>query len=118
MPVKNVKFHIGRAWDGHAIEDQCPCDKAACGLVVQGHPTCPQHSWSAGRTMRQLHWEIACPASQPLKGVHVTDRIEREEVWNVAETAVDLPGARTPAAYDVRSGGMGRALLLRPYLSA
>ena len=26
-------LHIGRSWEGTPLEDDCPCHKAACGLV-------------------------------------------------------------------------------------
>jgi hypothetical protein len=56
--------HIGRSWDGHGIEDDCPCPKAPCGLVVQEtvSEACDQHPLSACRTMRQSHRADQCPA--------------------------------------------------------
>lgn len=63
-------MHWGRAWTGHAIEDNCPCPKAPCGLVLgmwpgRGYPECEQHNprkpWEM-KTMRQSHHEENCPA--------------------------------------------------------
>ena len=57
-------LHIGRAWTGHALEDDCPCPKAACGLVLGAtvDATCPQHALTAGKTIRQAHVAERCPA--------------------------------------------------------
>lgn len=60
--------HIGRSWHGHGIEDECPCPKAPCGLVVQDTvvEACDQHPWSACRTIRQSHRADECPAPRKL----------------------------------------------------
>lgn len=61
--------HIGRSWEGHGIEDDCPCPKAPCGLVVQEtvSEACDQHPMQAARTIRQSHRADQCPA-QPAPG--------------------------------------------------
>jgi hypothetical protein len=54
--------HIGRSWNGHPLEDECPCPKAPCGLVLgaERSPDCEQHDGT--RTIRQAHDEKDCPA--------------------------------------------------------
>lgn len=54
-------MHFGRSWDGHALEDACPCDQAPCGLIAAEDPECPEHGVKAARTMRQLHRAADCP---------------------------------------------------------
>lgn len=53
--------HIGRSWSGTPIEDECPCPKADCGLVVWGQtdPECEQHQPT--KTIRQGHDAEDCP---------------------------------------------------------
>lgn len=57
--------HIGRSWPGQrpVMEEQCPCPKAACGLVVASTiaPGCDQHGMSGAKTIRQNHYESDCP---------------------------------------------------------
>lgn len=62
-PDRDRIWHMGRSWSGHPLEDDCPCPKAACGLVVQGKAldTCPHHALSAAKTMRQGHPSENCP---------------------------------------------------------
>lgn len=59
--------HVGRAFEGHTIEDACPCPKAACGLVSLDaqDPECPQHAFTAAKTLRQGHAGRDCPALSP-----------------------------------------------------
>ena len=56
--------HIGRSWTAHPIENNCPCVKAPCGLVVLREVTeeCREHHWSAAKTTRQSHPADQCPA--------------------------------------------------------
>lgn len=56
-------MHIGRSWTGTALEDDCPCPKADCGLVISEEAVeeCPQHAISAAKSLRQLHWDENCP---------------------------------------------------------
>lgn len=56
--------HIGRSWTTHEIEDNCPCPKAPCGLVVQDEVTeaCREHHWSAAKSIRQSHPADRCAA--------------------------------------------------------
>lgn len=55
-------MHIGRAFTGTRIEDECPCEQEACGLVSSRtiSEDCPQHS--ATKTIRQGHTAEECPA--------------------------------------------------------
>lgn len=57
------QWHVGRAFDNTLLEDHCPCGKAPCGLVDSElvDPECIQHSWSAGKTIRQGHTPDQCP---------------------------------------------------------
>lgn len=57
-----MSWHIGRAWSGHDIEDECPCSQGPCGLVLQDKtdPNCGQHA--STKTTRQGHPENECPA--------------------------------------------------------
>ena len=61
-------LHIGRAWTGHAVEDECLCPQAPCGLVISGevHPDCPQHQ--ANKTIRQGHAAEDCPGPPSEEG--------------------------------------------------
>ncbi|APC46332.1 hypothetical protein HWB05_gp070 [Streptomyces phage BRock] len=56
-------IHIGRSWDGHTLEDGCPCPKEACGLVRKDRivDECPQHHFSAAKSLRQSHTDSECP---------------------------------------------------------
>lgn len=58
--------HIGRSWDGHPLEDRCPCPKQPCGLVKadERDPSCEEHSGT--KTIRQTHDHAACPAREPV----------------------------------------------------
>lgn len=61
--IQNTVWHMGRAWNGHAMEDECPCPQAACGLItsVDKDESCPQHGFAASKTIRQGHAEQNCP---------------------------------------------------------
>lgn len=54
-------IHVGRAWEGHATEDECPCPQEPCGLVSDENfsPDCVQHRMD--KTIRQGHDEQWCP---------------------------------------------------------
>lgn len=54
--------HIGRSWTHHAVEDACPCPQADCGLVLFDtiDPACPEHHWSAAKSIRQSHPATKC----------------------------------------------------------
>lgn len=56
--------HLGRAFTGHTLEDDCPCPQAACGLIIQAtiDPDCEQHAWTHAKSMRQSHTAGSCPA--------------------------------------------------------
>ncbi|MFJ9671403.1 hypothetical protein ACIRP5_11515 [Streptomyces sp. NPDC101221] len=53
--------HVGRDFTGTRLETDCPCEKAACGLVLADtiRPDCPTHA--AARSMRQSHPTRNCP---------------------------------------------------------
>jgi hypothetical protein len=57
--------HVGRDFDGTRLEADCPCAKAACGLVLAAaiRPDCPHHA--AARSMRQSHPARHCPGGTP-----------------------------------------------------
>lgn len=55
-------YHIGRSWwPSHPLEDECPCPKAECGLVISetANPACEQHGQTP-RTMREVHTPGQC----------------------------------------------------------
>jgi hypothetical protein len=55
-------WHYGRSFPpNHFIEDNCPCPKAPCGLVIPSE-SCPEHAVAAMKTIRQAHAESSCPA--------------------------------------------------------
>lgn len=54
------KFHVGRSWRGPGhLEEDCPCEKAPCGLVAERHPDCDAHDLS--KTIRVSHRAEDCP---------------------------------------------------------
>ena len=57
-----IRMHIGRSFIGTALEDDCPCGKAPCGLVDTElvSPDCPQHSMAA-KTLCQGWPADTCP---------------------------------------------------------
>jgi hypothetical protein len=58
-------YHIGRSWNGHYLEDACPCQQAPCGLVAVVSPGCSQHAPEATKTIRQRHLAEDCPGTSP-----------------------------------------------------
>jgi hypothetical protein len=56
-----VRFHVGRSWEGHRLEDACVCAKAPCGLIENEDPECDQHGIAANKTLRQIHRADQCP---------------------------------------------------------
>lgn len=63
----DTTLHIGRSWDSHELEDECPCPQEPCGLIdrskVVGH--CNQHPPQAVKTIRQSHVAKDCPGARP-----------------------------------------------------
>lgn len=59
-----MNFHVGRGWEGHVMEDECPCPQEPCGLVAtnRADPKCLHHPIARSKTMRQGHQEGNCPA--------------------------------------------------------
>lgn len=56
------EFHVGRLFTGHGIEDACPCPQEPCGLVPTNSikEDCPEHGWTAAKTIRQGHIAEDC----------------------------------------------------------
>jgi len=54
-------FHFGRSFSGRFIEDDCPCQKADCGLVSVPDDNCDQHGLGNAKTIRQIHEPWDCP---------------------------------------------------------
>lgn len=96
----DVRLHLGRSWLTHELEDDCPCGKAACGLVdsEQIDPECPQHALGAAKTMRQMHNEDECPVP------HEPDSMG---VWAEDGELVWLPRSVYPTRYDAVRWAMG-----------
>jgi hypothetical protein len=66
-------FHIGRSWEGHEIEDECPCPQEPCGLIDLGRAVdeCDQHNPLKARSTRQGHSLANCPGpSVPKEAPH------------------------------------------------
>jgi hypothetical protein len=72
-------FHVGRSWNGHPMEDDCPCGKAPCGLVCsdQIDPACTEHAFTAGKSIRQSHPESFCqgPLNARRYMPHISDQL-------------------------------------------
>lgn len=97
--------HIGRSFEGHTMEDACPCPQAACGLVTMktALPDCPQHAFGAAKTMRQGHPDRDCPALSPrewaeaqlvnLDTVIAYMEATEEDAWNL-DTVRSKDGAK------------------------
>ena len=57
-------WHMGRSFVGTALEDDCPCGKAPCGLVDSNliSAGCDRHfPTEATKTMRQIYDAGDCP---------------------------------------------------------
>jgi hypothetical protein len=79
-----MTHHIGRSWSGSPLEDECPCPKAPCGLVLEDQtaPGCPQHAPERCKTMRQRHSEEECPGSQIVApSQHQLQAVYDDEEW-------------------------------------
>lgn len=61
-----IAYHVGRSWTGHDIEDNCPCPKAACGLVdvTDVVDECAHHPVLRAKSMRQGHPAETCPMKE------------------------------------------------------
>lgn len=78
--MSTLTMHIGRSWTGHPLEDDCPCPKAPCGLVISdGVEECPEHSWWAAKTIRQMHLDFQCPSEiGPAEALDSTDEVRED----------------------------------------
>lgn len=60
-------LHAGRSFKGslNRMELDCPCEKEPCGLVDldKTDEKCDQHSFMAGKTLRQFHKPEECEES-------------------------------------------------------
>lgn len=60
LAARMQEDHVGRAWVGHACEDECGCVQHPCGLVSHTlNGPCPEHN--GHETIRQSHQAIDCP---------------------------------------------------------
>ncbi|WP_043709852.1 hypothetical protein [Leifsonia aquatica] len=55
-------WHYGRSFEGHWMEDDCPCPQEPCGLVSKPVEECDQHPLGRFKTIRQSHPAERCPA--------------------------------------------------------
>jgi hypothetical protein len=62
--VAIMHFHYARSWNGHTIEDECPCPQEPCGFVdvTKADPHCLHHAPGQIKTMRQIHSTFRCPS--------------------------------------------------------
>jgi len=62
--VDLARWHFGRSFNGPgAKEADCPCHKAACGLVDAYAVECGQHNPTQVRTIRVSHLVENCPGA-------------------------------------------------------
>jgi hypothetical protein len=54
------EMHVARGWFDLVFEEECPCEKAACGMVIIGRfdLECPYHDLT--KTIRQGHSSEFC----------------------------------------------------------
>lgn len=57
--------HIGRSFEGHPLEDDCPCPQEPCGLIAMENAItdCPEHGFREAKTIRQTHLAERCPGA-------------------------------------------------------
>ena len=63
---KDHVMHFGRSFANTHIEDECPCEKAPCGLVDRYDLDCAEHNPMSAKTMRQGHFAEQCPGADQL----------------------------------------------------
>lgn len=65
-PEWSQRYHIGRSWSGHEIEDECPCVQEPCGLVRRSdvNDACLHHPTERVQTVRQAHPAELCPDAE------------------------------------------------------
>lgn len=61
--------HLGRSFNGTRLEDNCPCKKAPCGLVIQDeiNPACTEHPNERLKSIRQSHRADKCSATETVR---------------------------------------------------
>ena len=89
-----MSHHVGRAWEGHVMEDECPCAQAACGLVDRSTAdlACPHHPWQASKTMRQGHAAALCHTGPVI------------EAWETESPALVVWGTHDPSLAAATAG--------------
>lgn len=107
-----MSTHYGRSWMDTRLEDECPCEKAPCGLVDARfvNPDCLQHPFNRAQTIRQSHNSNSCPATVTVAKTEVALAVEKffESLDQVAQrhglnSKVFLPlleGQASDDAYD------------------
>lgn len=91
-PVTNTA-HVGRSWNGHTIEDHCPCPQAPCGLVPadQAREDCQHHHWAVGKSLRQGHPAADCPGAPAVNSPAPLSPEREQEIREVATRAAESP---------------------------
>lgn len=95
--------HVGRAWTGHLIEDECPCPQEACGLVSMSnyHPDCGWHTVT--KTIRQGHAASKCPGKETILRNDLRNKIARSlAVIQNADYFYDLIDEWESWSYDMQ----------------
>lgn len=92
------EYHVGRAFTGHHLEDECPCPQEECGLVSidKANPECLQHPLGRFKTIRQGHKASACPelkeAWETEDCIIVVGTHDREEATKLLEDYFEYQG--------------------------
>lgn len=63
-------WHESRLWSGRDKErfEDCDCTEQPCGYVVPSE-SCPQHSMTAGKTLRRAHRAFECTGAPQVTNV-------------------------------------------------
>lgn len=63
MSDVSTAWHVSRTWEGHGVEDACPCPQEPCGFVAPDRavPECRHHPEERVKAMRRGHPSDACP---------------------------------------------------------
>lgn len=103
FPSEYNDIHWGRRWSGP--DDECPCPRAACGLVV-GFGGCPNHM--PDKTTRQGHPASKCPSAPQGTGVRAMYKRLAAEYDKQPATPCTC-GKHSGAAPEPRSQGADEA---------